>query len=110
MQDVKQHFNDGKIITTYDNSAIIEENKKLKIESDLGHSNRGDSKHLARVDVVTLMAWGTEDFKDPKVYLNHRLNKDPDVAAKFVQRIEEHNMFKIWKGKVNSKNILSGRS
>lgn len=107
---IKQHVTeDGLYVSQLDVSKVLEENKKLKQASDSGETNRGESKHLARVDVVTLMNWGKEDFGDALAYTT-RMHNDPDVAARFIQRINENKLFKIWKGNVNKNNILSGRS
>ena len=107
--DIATKVEDGKlgVAQSQDVTSAILGAKELK---KVDGGNKGEGKHVAKIPILLLYKWAKEDCGDQFAYVRGRHAKEPDLAAKFMRRLNdlENKDFRVWDGKIATSDIYKG--
>ena len=105
--DIKSVVKDNQIHTTQSQDADSAINGARELKKIDG-GNKQEGKHVAKIPILLLYKWAKEDCGDQFAYVRGRHSKEPDLAAKFMRRLNsmDNKDFRIWDGKLAVSDII----
>lgn len=99
---------EGKNLVTHqsqDADSAINGARELK---KIDGGNKQEGKHVAKIPILLLYKWAFEDCGDQFAYIQGKHSKDPDLAAKFMRRINsvENRDFRVWEGNLGISDLI----
>ena len=70
--------------------------------------NKQEGKHVAKIPILLLYKWAQEDCGDQFAYIRGRHSKEPELAAKFMRRLNsmDNKDFRVWDGRLAVSDII----